>query len=111
MNRYYGTFPFKGEYFFIDFTSDQLANAAINHNDSVMGYVYDDKSRYFEEEFYCKGEKFCVTFSYHSTLKVNVFACEDECGSEELVEKDIPWLLLKIEDGEGNVVYNLTDDI
>jgi hypothetical protein len=41
---------------------------------------------------------------------VSVYEKEED-GGGYLVEGDIPWLILKIEDKDGNVVYKLTDFI
>ena len=112
MNIYYITFQFKGEFEFIKLTANQLANSVIGHNDSVLNAVCDEThngTQEFGTMFY--GNDHTPYYaSFEQPGKLSVYLDNDDGGA--LVEKDVPWLLLKIEDDSNGIeIYNLTDDI
>lgn len=111
MNVYHITFPFLGEFEFIKMTANQLANSVIDKYDGILDAICD--------EAYNGTQEFGVTFygndhnpyyaSFEQPGKLSIYL--DNEDGRTLVEKDVPWLLLKIEDSNGNDIYNLTNDI
>lgn len=115
MNTYTITFPFRGEFFFVDITADQIANALFDSIEELTDFIYEDKERYFEKEFYHQGEKFIVTFGYGTTKSLNIFTPESDNTEDfeegTLVERDIPFLLVKVVDGDKKTIYTLSDNV
>lgn len=118
MNLYKGTFYFNGEWQFFDFTSDMLANAALEHTDDILAFICEDDNQIMGYKIYSKGEEYEVTFSANPRF-VSIYNVEilDENGNEteesgRIVEKDIPWLLLSVtNEKEKKEIYNLADNI
>ena len=113
MNIFKVTFPFKGHYHFVQFTDEMIANNIMCQDDEAYAdIVYDEdgeeKKKYFEGKIYEQGE-YIVTFGYNNSKVMNVYKRDDE--DEELIERDIPWCLLKVEDEEGNTIYNTCDEL
>ena len=115
MNTYKVTFPFRGEYYFTQFTSDMLVNVMMARKDEAYAdVVYSDDNekneRYFEDTIWADGKKYTVTFALYDVEKFNVYEC-DEDGDESLVEKDIPWCMVKVVDDDNFDVYSVTEHI
>ena len=104
MNTYTATFPFKGDFHFVTFNSDMLANNAVMEDD-FSEYKYNHNGQYFDEKIWHKGKEYSVTFNFSYLSKFNVYDEEDS-----LVEKEIPFLVLKVENDEG-IVYNIVENI
>lgn len=117
MNKYKGTFYFNGEWQFFDFTSDMLANAALEHTDDILDFICENDKQIMEYNFYSKGEERCVGFSPNNPRMVEVAYPYDEekygVNSGIIIEKNIPWLLLQVIDNDDNnqEYYNLADNI
>lgn len=115
MNTYKVTFPFRGKYYFTQFTSDMLVNVMMARQDEAYAdVVYSDDNekneRYFEDTIWADGKKYTVTFALHDVEKFNVYEC-DEDYDETLVEKNIPWCMVKVVDGDNVNVYSVTEYI
>lgn len=109
MNKYYITFLFKNQWQFVDFTANQLANAILDSTDDIADFIFESKEQYFEKTIYAEnGERYQVVFSIKNPRTVSVYYPEDHETEGTLVEADIPWLLLKVEDEKGKELYNLT---
>lgn len=106
MNRYYVTFLFKGEYQFVNFDANQLANAVLPKGDDLSDFMYRDKKQYFTGTIWHNSTEYEVVFSLRGANCLSVYNTEENGGY--LVEGDIPWLVLKIENGDGDVVYDIT---
>ena len=104
MNTYTVTFLFKGDFHFVTFNSDMLANNAVMEDD-FSEYKYNHNGQYFDEKIWHKGKEYSVTFNFSDVSKFNVYDEEDS-----IVEKEIPFLVLKVENDEG-VVYNIVENI
>ena len=115
MKTFKVTFPFRGHYHFVEFTSDMIANDIMCGNDEVYSdivYDEDNKSKeYFEAEIYEGGERFIVGFGCFGNSKVfNVYEYEED-GGGTVVEKDIPWCLLKVTDEDDKTIYDICDEL
>ena len=53
-------------------------------------------------------ERFAVEFSYKDYTKLNIYKIDGD--DEYLVEENVPYLVLKIENGE-DIIYNLVENI
>ena len=104
MNTYTATFLFKGEYHFVSFTSDMLATSAVMEDD-FSDYKFSRESQHLDYKIYHKGKEYMVNFNFSDVKKFNVYDDEDT-----LVEKEIPYIVLKVENDEG-VVYNIVENI
>ena len=105
MNYYTVTFQFQGDFHFVTFNSDMLANDAVMEDD-FSDYKYNHIGQYFEEKIWHKGKEYSVNFNFSDMSKFNVY---DEKGS--LVEEEIPFLVLKVKNGNGETIYNIVDNI
>lgn len=110
MNKYVITFPFKGEYQYVYMTANQLANGVLNSTDDILEFVWDNEGQGFEQRIYVNGKEYDVTFAHKNPKCVNIYDVEEDGESGHIVERDIPWLLLKIEQGD-KIIYNLTDNL
>ena len=109
MRKYCVTFPFKGEYHFITLTANQLANAIVTNNIETPDFIIDNKDEDLYEIIYIKGEKYVVGFGYFNPNTFNVYEYQDD-GGGVVIERNIPYLLVKIED-DGKEIYNIGNDI
>ena len=112
MNTYYFTFPFKDEHCFITLTANQLANSLLYHHDDVLDFCCNngEENKINHSFIGPDGRKYETEFRTSKLL--NIYYGEGE-GDDEgyLVEKDVPYMLLKIKDKNGKELYNLTDNI
>lgn len=108
-NIYKIVFHFRGDYRYFDFDSNMLANKVLH---SVLGdYIIDisvDEGQYFNKTFTVDMERFVVEFSYKDYTKLNIYKIDGD--DEYLVEENVPYLVLKIENGE-DIIYNLVENI
>lgn len=117
INHYYVAFPFKGEYQYTDFNANMIANEFMRYNnDAAMESILDDTTglQYFYSRFSYHGKNYVATFSYYTPKTFNIYELSlDENGeeTETIVERDVPWILLKITDGDENILYNVTECI
>ena len=109
MNKYYVTFLFKGDYHFVNFTANQLANATLSHGDDLSDFLFNTEGQNFTATIWHDNKEYEVVFSLKGAKMLSVYDTEENGGY--LVEGDIPWLLLKVEDKNGDTVYRLTDFI
>lgn len=109
MRNYYVTFPFKGKYHFITLTANQLANAVATNNIEFPDFMLDNKNEDLDEIIYVKGEKYVVGFGYNDPTTFNVYEYTED-GGGLVIERNIPYLLSKIEDN-GEELYNIGNDI
>lgn len=113
MNKYCITFPFMGEYQFAYFTANQLANAVLPCTDDILDFKCENKDQDFTYPLTINGnKKYEVTFTPDKPQCVNIYDAYDENGNEGgyIVEKEIPWLLVKVEKN-GEILYNLGDNV
>lgn len=110
MNKYTFTFPFKGDYHYVHMTANQLANGILNSSDDILEFIWDNEGQGFEQRIHADGKEYVVTFAHNNTKCFNVYDVEDDLGGGYIVERDIPWLLLKIEQGDTEI-YNLADNL
>ena len=116
MNTYKISFLFGGKFHYINITANQIANHVVNQNVDISGsmYEYDDGERNLYEKFYVGGKTYIATLSLYNSNCVNVYEYikyEDGEESDILVEENIPYMLLQIVSSNGDVVYNITDNI
>lgn len=112
MNKYYAAFPFKGEYQYVMFDANQLANEVMSDTDDILEFKCDTEGQYFMKQIYHENQRYDVVFGSEPHF-MSVYYPEDfkdESLAGYVVEKDIPWILLKIE-RDGNVLYNIADNI
>ena len=105
MNYYTATFPFKGDFQFVTFNSDMLANNAVMKDD-FNAYEFNHKGQYFDEKIWHEGKEYSVNFNFSDVSKFNVYDEEDS-----LVEGEIPFLVLKVKNDNGETIYNIVDNI
>ena len=114
MNTYKISFLFGGKFHYINITANQIANNVVKQNVDISDYMYDDGDRYLYEKFYVGDKTYIATLSLYKSNCVNVYEYikyEDGEESDSLVEENIPYMLLQIVSSNGDVVYNITDNI
>ena len=112
--RYYVTFFFKNIFHFVNFTAEQIANEMLGDGEDIMHYLFDKENRHFMTVIHDdSGKEYDVTFGYNDPRFFNVFT-KSENDEEDgiLVEKNIPWQVVKIVDeNTKETVYRITDYI
>ena len=108
MNKYCLAFPFMGEYQFAYFNANQLANAVLPCTEDVLDFKCENEGEDFNYRIHVKGKEYDVTFTTDKPHCVNIYDAFNEDGElgGYIVEKEIPWLLIKIEKN-GETLYNL----
>lgn len=105
MNKYTATFSFHDEFYFVTFNSNMLANNAIM-GDDFFDYQLEHEEEYFNYKIHVEGGKeYSVNFNFDDVKHFNIYDEEDS-----LVEKNIPYIVLKVENDNG-VIYNITENI
>jgi hypothetical protein len=118
MNKYYISFPFRGDYIFAVLTANMLANKFIEANGASYDFTYEEDGQFYNKSFDSRNpetnllEKCQFEFSYKNSDFVNVYYSDDsdEKIAGTIIERDIPWILLKVVDAEGKELYNINDD-
>jgi hypothetical protein len=115
MNTYHFTFPFRGEYIFITMDANILANQLVNMMGDY-GFTFEE-GQYYQKTFTSKNpetnayEELQVNFNFKDPAYVDVFYPDnpdDElCG--QIIERNIPCLLLKVTDNDGKELYDVND--
>jgi hypothetical protein len=108
MNKYYFAFLFKGKFEFVSFTSVQLANSVLPKFDDILNAVCLDDDQVFMQSFIAE-DSLEYNASWEQPGKLSIYQSDKDGGV--LVEKDVPFLLLKITNKEGKVIYNLSDNV
>ena len=109
MNKYTITFPFQGEYQYVYITANQMANAVLDSTDDILDFRFNNDGQDFEQRLTIKDKKYDVTFNSNNPRCFNVYDVDEDDFGGTIVEENIPWLLLKIEDEDKNEIYNLND--
>ena len=86
-------------------TMDKKTGACGSVLNLIDDYEFNHKGQYFDEKIWHEGKEYSVNFNFSDVSKFNVYDEEDS-----LVEKEIPFLVLKVENDEG-VVYNIVENI
>lgn len=118
MRTYIVNFQFKGKYHFTSFTDEMLANSVMTANDDAyydLLFVNDNLNQdgekihgFFSERIY-DGGYYTVEFNINNPHVFNIYESEEEGG--EIVEENVPWCLLKVEDENKEVIYNICDNL
>lgn len=105
MNKYTAAFFFNDEWVIINFNSNQLANAALIMSDAVADFRFQCEGQDFDAIMRINGKKYNIVFTPENPKYVSVYNTEEDDG--HLVQANIPWLLLKVVDGQGNTIYDI----
>lgn len=102
MNKYTFAILFKGDWYTLHFTANQLANSAIDHSDDILDWCCEDDEQNFGKYFTGRdGVKYEASFE--NPNKLSIF----DGKTDKLIEKNVPCLLLKVEDGNGKMLYSV----
>ena len=107
MNKYHAIFNFNGEWVGFQFTANQLANMVLDKTDPIANFHYNNNDQSLDIIQKINGHEYNIVFSSCDPKCVSVYETLENDG--ELIQENIPWLLLKIEDPNGNVLYNIND--
>ena len=112
MNKYVIAFPFQGEYQFAYLNANQLANAVLPCTEDILDFKCENEGQDFNYRIYVKGKEYDVTFTTDKPHCVNIYDAFDDDGElgGYIVEKEIPWLLVKVEKN-GENLYMLSDNV
>ena len=125
MNTYYLAFNFKGDTNVAKITANQLANELLGQTDDILDFKFDlyeknhKESQFYTNRFFILDGYYVIEISDEDQHCFNIYECVEEeridggvdwCG-EKMVAKNVPWVCIKIEDEEGNELYNLTKEI
>lgn len=116
VNKYFITFPFKGDYIQLTIDANYLANRFISY-DAEYDFPYDEelfpapcfKMYDVETKQYINFE---IEVKFNGTLNVAYpSSMEDDNLAGTYIEKDVPYLLLKVNNDEiKNDIYNVTEN-
>lgn len=113
MNKYTFTFPFLGEYHFITLTANQMANQVLEQSEDIFDFYEQNDGQDMDTVFFwAKGKKYSINFSFESLRLFNIYTVSDDENEDgSLVDggENVPWLLVRIEDEDGNKIYGLSD--
>lgn len=124
-NIYYLAFRWKRDVNVVKVTANQLANELLGNTDDIMDLKWGNErpednfgvsDQGFTYHLWFDGDDYVIEFAedphYFNIYK---FKRDDEDHEqwygETLVAENIPWICLKIEDENGNEVYNLNNEI
>lgn len=125
-NIYYLAFNYRGDVNVAVVTANQLANELLGNTDDILEFKLDfeqekeqKESQFYTDRFFIVDQKYVVEFSPRDQHCFNLYKCSEEekidgtveWYGEELVAEDIPWVCIKIEDCNGNELYNLTKTV
>lgn len=124
MNIYYLAFKYKGDVNVVKVTANELANELLGHTDDIIEFQLGiDKelkdSQYFYQKLYIVDQDYVVEFSDKNPGAFTICECEEEESIDgqksvyagTIIEPEVPWICIKIEDDKGNELYNLGKEI
>lgn len=97
-------FEFENEFHFISFTSDQFLAQVFD--DSILDFKDKHPEFGFDCSFWSKGKKYLVELAYQNPYKLSIF---EEEGDQYRVATDIPYLLIKVENEDNELLYDLAN--
>jgi hypothetical protein len=115
-NNYQIAFPFKNQYEYTSFNANELANIVL---EDIVGDAMSDMcseyNQWFCHEFKRGDKRYRATFSVGDTTTISVyeiFGSVENNNDEEidyacdeiLVEKDIPYIVLRVDNGEDRLL-------
>lgn len=125
MNIYYLAFRWKRDVNVVKVTANQLANELLGNTDDIMDLKWNDERE--EDEFGISDQGFTQHLWFDGREYVIEFAMDPhffniyefvrdsenkkEWYGEHMVADNIPWICIRIEDENGNEVYNLNNEI
>lgn len=123
MNIYYLAFKYKQDVNVAKVTANQMANELLGNTDDILDLKWGNEHKDTEtgpsdqgytNHFYIDGQRCVVEFSSEDPHFFDLYKYEKEDDywvGEGLVAKHIPWICIRIEDEEGNELYNLNNEI
>lgn len=126
MNTYYLAFNYRGDVNVAVVTANQLANELLGNTDDVLDFKFNidqekehKESQFYTDWFFIVDKKYVIEFSQYDPHCFNLYEYVEEetiegipewCG-EKLIAENIPWVCIKVEDEDGNELYNITKTI
>ncbi len=121
MNIYYLAFNYRGDVNVAKVTANQLANELLGSTDDILDFKYDVddtglvRNQSFFDKYFIVDNMYVIEFSAKDPHCFNLYEyVEEEDGTwygEHLIAENIPWVCIKIEDENGNELYNITKEI
>ena len=122
MNTYYLAFKYRGDVNVAKVTANQIANELLGNTDDILDFKFNidqekeqKESQFYTDRFFIVDQKYVIEFSAKDPHCFNVYEhVEGEDGTwygEHLIAENIPWVCIKIEDENGNELYNLAKEI
>lgn len=125
MNIYYLAFKYKEDVNVVKVTANQLANELLGNTDDIMSLKWDYEhvqndfgisDQGYTSHLWFDGKDYIIEFAKDPHF-FNIYKyVKDEDGinnwsGEGLIAKNVPWICTKIEDENGNEIYNLNNTI
>ena len=112
MNKYYIGFFFKDYFETVTFNANQLANTVIGETDDIINFMCDEDEQYHGSNFTSFVDDKIYVADFNKPTKLNIYYGDNNDENDGfIVEENVPWILLKIEDENGKDLYVLTDNI
>lgn len=108
MNNYYLAFKYKNDVNIIKVSANELANELLGGTDDILDFKYDGEykeSQAFSKKMYICGNEYVVDLDSDNIGHVILSDAEGN-----IVEKNIPWICLRIEDSFGQIIYDISNE-
>ena len=103
------TFAFDKTFQFATFNSDQLAFALLEHAGEELFDLYNENSELDPTyEFYHGGKKYGIEFSYRDPQYLNIYSMDEETDGN-IIERDVPYILVKAVNELDETIYSLSE--
>lgn len=109
-----------GEFHYLTLTANEFANDIIHQGDDIVEAIEAAGQNTLHLIYGKDGKPYEVTFTIGNTKRLSVYdyVSDEQYNDPDydgeggyLIEGDIPYAVLKIEDGNGKIIYNVTDHI
>lgn len=125
MNIYYLAFRYKNDVNVVRVTANQLANELLGNTDDIMSLKWDNEhtqnefgisDQGYTSHLWFDGNDYVIEFApdphfFNIYKYVKDNEGPNKWAGEGLVAENIPWVCIKIEDENGNEIYNLNNEI
>lgn len=123
-NIYYLAFKYKKDVNVVKVTANQLANELLGNTDDIFNLKWDKEHKEnefglseqgFTKHLWFDGNDYVIEFAddphFFNVYEAAKYDDETEWYGEKKVADNIPWICIKIEDENGNEIYNLINEI
>lgn len=105
MNKYHAIFNFNREWVAFQFNANQLANTVLDKTDHIADFHFNNEGQSLDINQRINGSVYNIVFALHNPKCVSVYETYENGG--DLIQENIPWLLLQVEGPNGEILYDI----